>query len=97
MSSLEQALYMYESDHGAFAPSGPAGLLALENRTNRRAYFEFKPSQKDREGRVLDPWGHPFVYRVRRNDKGREWPFICSAGPNGIDEGGKGDDVTNDD
>jgi len=43
------------------------------------------------EGHVLDEWGHPI--RLRRLARGSEaWAFV-SDGPNGVSEGGKGDDV----
>jgi len=40
--------------------------------------------------RPVDPWGHPYVYRNRGSDK----PQMYSVGPNGVDEGGAGDDVS---
>ncbi|MEM1451438.1 MAG: type II secretion system protein GspG [Planctomycetota bacterium] len=40
----------------------------------------------------LDPWGRPFVYQPL---EGFEFE-VRSAGPNGIDEGGEGDDITRD-
>ena len=39
---------------------------------------------------LLDPWGRPFVYRVAPNSEYR----LYSLGPDGVDENGKGDDVT---
>lgn len=39
-------------------------------------------------GLVPDPWGNPFVYRVDGEDFA-----LYSAGPDGIDNGGEGDDV----
>jgi len=96
MGQMEQALSMYRIDHDDY-PSPLAGGLALLSQPGTRhgAYFEFKPSQKDESGRILDPWGRPFAYDVR------PWPrrqlVLYSVGPNGIDEGRKGDDLSHDD
>jgi type II secretion system (T2SS) protein G len=94
ISSLEQGLALYESDQGNYPPS----LATLSETRSARGsvYFEFKASQKDGQGRILDPWSHPFIYRVRRDEKGRNRVLLYSTGPNGIDENGKGDDVKND-
>ena len=37
----------------------------------------------------MDPWGNP--YRFRLNARGK--PFLWSAGPDGVDQGGEGDDI----
>jgi hypothetical protein len=37
----------------------------------------------------MDPWGTSYLYRL--NERGK--PFLWSAGPNGRDEGGDGDDI----
>jgi hypothetical protein len=37
----------------------------------------------------VDPWGNGYLYRL--NERGK--PFLWSAGPNGIDDGGQGDDL----
>ena len=49
-----------------------------------------------RDGYFIDPWGNKL--RWRDTDKGKLSPYnmrknIYSIGPNGIDEGGKGDDI----
>lgn len=38
---------------------------------------------------LLDPWGEKFIYSLKNNQ-----PEIYSAGPNRLDEGGHGDDIT---
>ena len=51
-------------------------------------------SELSKGGRpLLDPWGHPFVYRVGSSLKYQ----LYSIGPNGVDENGKGDDISNED
>jgi hypothetical protein len=37
----------------------------------------------------IDPWGRPYVYRVRTDGL----PELYSLGPNGIDEHARGDDI----
>ena len=95
ISSLEQALAMYEMDHGNYPPS--LALLSESQGKRGHIYFEFKPNQKDGVRRILDLWGHPLVYRIRPEEKGRHQVLLYSTGPNGIDEKCKGDDVSNED
>jgi len=41
---------------------------------------------------LVDGWGRPFIFRVNPH---REYGIeLYSAGPNGRDEGGRGDDIT---
>ncbi|MEZ0229820.1 MAG: type II secretion system protein GspG, partial [Planctomycetota bacterium] len=42
--------------------------------------------------RVLDAWGHPIDYRRPGRVHPRGWD-LYSFGPNGVDEGGEGDDI----
>jgi general secretion pathway protein G len=37
----------------------------------------------------VDPWGH--AYNFRLNERGK--PFLWSSGPDGVDQGGEGDDI----
>jgi len=46
-----------------------------------------------RESPVLDGWGHPLIYKAVPGHGGRKFQ-LRSAGPNGRDDGGKGDDLT---
>ena len=43
------------------------------------------------EGRFVDRWGHPLVYR--RDTEARYGYYLYSTGWNGLDEGGRGDDM----
>jgi hypothetical protein len=38
---------------------------------------------------AVDPWAHRYVYRARVDAP----PLVYSLGPNGVDEGGEGDDI----
>jgi len=76
-------------------PSTKEGLEALTKGTvHRRPIFVHRVNGEI-QSRILDPWDHPFAYR---RTPGRGEPFVLySVGPNGIDENGKGDDVSNND
>jgi hypothetical protein len=80
-----------ERGHDA-VPKDRAGLLVAlsQKRTDTdRVYYSIDSSRIDpSNGLLLDPWGHPYVYRLV-GDQLR----IHSTGPNGVDEEGAGDDV----
>ena len=46
-----------------------------------------------RESPARDGWGHPLIYRAIPGHGGRKFQ-LRSAGPNGQDDGGAGDDLT---
>lgn len=94
LGQMEMALAMYRQDYDEYPPGGPTGLSRLGKPGKRGAYYEFRESQLDPELRVLDPWRHPYVYRVHRREGKADRVELYSVGPNGIDEAGKGDDVT---
>ena len=106
ISQLEQALKQYQLDHGDYPLSGADGLALLYKVRSPRGwiYFEFRSAQVIK-GTIVDMWGRPLVYRNNLSDheKGYVNPFaqnklgvdIYSFGPNGIDEGGAGDDINN--
>ena len=80
---LKEDITAYQQTHGAYPP-GPGPIPGMKSP-------------------VLDPWGQPLVFRHVRTISGRHgtpvkvttWNEyrIHSVGPNGIDEGGNGDDV----
>lgn len=80
LQQLSAAMTVYKISQGAY-PKELADLV--------------KPLPDYEEGCLgkpelpLDPWGNG--YRFRLNEKKK--PFLWSAGPNGLDEGGAGDDV----
>jgi Type II secretion system (T2SS), protein G len=45
-----------------------------------------------RESPVRDGWGHPLIYQAIPGRDGRKFQ-LRSAGPNGQDDGGEGDDI----
>lgn len=47
-----------------------------------------------RKSPVLDGWGHPLIYKVVPGHHGGRKFQLRSAGPNGLDDGGDGDDLT---
>ena len=102
IASMDTAIAMYQGDMGAYPPSENANLVAaLFEETDdthwQGPYMEFKQEEVNDE-EALDPWGQPYVYvsvnggspthRTRSYD-------LYSFGPNGKDEDGAGDDITN--
>lgn len=54
-------------------------------------YPDSERTRFDGSNRLLDLWGHPYVY-IAAPSSGK--PFVIySRGPNGIDNGGEGDDI----
>jgi general secretion pathway protein G len=92
ITHFSSALATYEVDSGRY-PSTDQGLEALlvkpagapEPRNWKGPYLESKLLP-------LDPWDHPYLYVCPgvRNPAGYD---LWSAGPNGVDEGGTGDDI----
>ncbi len=94
LAQLEQALAMYRLDMD-FYPTTSQGLEALTKGTVHHPPYFVNRLNGEIQPRILDPWGHPFVYRYKY--QGRATRFeLYSAGLNGIDENGMGDDVTSD-
>lgn len=79
IANLSQAVGLYRDDHGD-VPTESQGLEAL---------LSGPPPLIDKLPK--DPWGKPYLYRRTPSKPGFE---IHSAGRNGLDEGGAGDDVT---
>lgn len=50
-----------------------------------------------KDGLLIDPWGHPYVYQRYDPGDNLKWHtyVIYSIGPNGVDEDGNGDDIGN--
>jgi general secretion pathway protein G len=87
ISNLKLALQTFETDNDRF-PTTEEGLAALVDKPAaelpgwKHAYVEKVPT---------DPWGHPYIYR---SPGANNADFdLYSAGPNGQDENGAGDDV----
>ena len=89
---LEQCAKEYELDYGRFPPPEAGGVALLGDK-----YFIFNPDKLDSQGQILDPWSRPLIYRVRlKPGAGLNEVLIYSTGPNGVDEGGLGDDISSD-
>ena len=102
ISALETAIAMYQSDMGQYPPSGNKTLIgALQDDPGdvdwSGPYMEFKQEEL-KDGELLDPWGRPYQYISVNGGapKHRERSFdLLSVGPNGVDDGGTGDDIYN--
>jgi hypothetical protein len=71
-------------------------MSASENRRLPATLEELTVEGKNGSGKYLrslpqDPWRHPYVYKVLDADARRF--VVYSAGPDGIDNGGGGDDI----
>ena len=83
---------MYRQDFGRYPPTLEA--LTQPRPGGLRPFLKFRGDGQD-QPRALDPWGHPLIYRYNHVDYSSPYE-LYSVGPNGIDESGKGDDVTSD-
>ena len=103
IAALETAIEMYHADLGNYPPSGNAALVsALQDDPNNvdwnGPYIEFKASELDGGANVLDSWSHPYVYVSINGGSPEHRPKsydLFSLGPNGTDDGGGEDDLTN--
>ncbi len=93
ISSLENALMLYATDHAGEYPSGDGTEV-----------FEMLMAKTDAEGKAIDPlltelptdaWGEPLHYEYPNSKAESTKPAIWSSGPNKEDENGSGDDVVN--
>jgi hypothetical protein len=67
-----------------------ARIMPLLKQLNERERYKVR---FDAEGHVVDGWGRRLRLRMVRADGERAPYFFYSVGANGVDEGGKGDDV----
>ena len=102
IGSLETAIAMYQGDMGSYPPTENANLVRAVSEDTDNAdwqgpYMEFKQDELE-NGALLDPWGTPYLY-VSVNGgspKHRTRSFdLYSFGPNGKDDEGGGDDISN--
>jgi prepilin-type N-terminal cleavage/methylation domain len=100
IASLETALALYHVDFGAYPAAGNLNMVTLltdsvnlgGNPEWRGPYMSFKENDltgKVPNATVIDPWKHAYGYDLPGIPEYRIW----SAGPNGIDEDGAGDDI----
>jgi general secretion pathway protein G len=81
---IRQVLERYKKDHGRY-PTAEESLNALVDPSPAGRYFISKHA-------IIDPWGHAYIYKPS-NWRQDEAVVVYSRGPNGIDEGGAGDDT----
>lgn len=84
---LKKGLRDYRDERGNYPDSGVANL-ARELGPRGSDSVKLTAGQTDKEGRILDGWGRPLIYR--RTDEGFR---LYSTGPDGRDDGGSRDDV----
>jgi type II secretory pathway pseudopilin PulG len=84
LRGLSQVLEQFRADHGRY-PTREEALYVLVDPSPGGRYF---PSSHG----ITDPWGHIFIYRPP-DPQQKGGPTFYSSGPNGIDEGGSGDDI----
>lgn len=104
LRNLEQALQVSQIDLGKYPSSGNANMVrALSAPPGAIPYLVFPPEALDSDGRLLDPWKKPFVYLNNADGsapptwapRNRSFFDLYSYGPDGVDNRGEGDDVTN--
>lgn len=80
---IKTALIKFREERGRY-PTEAEGLQALVDPSPQGKYFV--------NDRILhDPWGHLIVYQLSPKGDGFT---IYSLGPDGIDKGGQGDNIT---
>lgn len=86
LRELKASLTIYKISTGGYPGSLPELLTPLD---------DFPEGAYTGGALPLDPWGHAYNFAMEANPAkgGRVMPKLWSAGANGIDEGGAGDDV----
>jgi hypothetical protein len=97
--TLRHALEVYHSRIGLpLAPSNELIVAVLEGKNitglnpQQEKLIVFSHQKLDKKGRLLDTWDRPIHFLT--NSTPGQTLLVYSVGPNGIDEGGRGDDVT---
>lgn len=98
--SFERAAREYRRDFGIY-PLTDANSTWSEKLIEAQFVTAEQMSQGDSSTQPVDPWGTPYVYvpppdpRADPDDQS-QGPRIGSFGANGVDDGGKGDDLWSD-
>ena len=98
MQSIASALDMYKL-HMKQWPSEEEGLNALVSKDaiqDEAKAANWRGPYIDAAA-LRDKWNNPLVYRYPGELRGEEYYDLISYGPNGQDDGGQGDDITNHD
>lgn len=80
LQQLSAAMTVYKISQGGY-PTALADLV--------KPLPDYEEGCLGRPDLPLDPWGSGYFFRLNEKKK----PFLWSAGPNGVDEGGAGDDI----
>lgn len=92
---LDQAIHLYRAERGAYPPANRPLVPALREVPAAWDHLGKEiPHRAAPDGRFLDRWGRPIRYTF----PGRIHPAffdLVSAGRDGADENGEGDDLTN--
>jgi type II secretory pathway pseudopilin PulG len=101
LGQLESALEAYSLDYGSPPPTGNAAMVRALSASRKEPceyiHLEVESPSMIQAGEVRDPWGHPLVYRAPTHSQelNEERGFeLYSVGRNGIDEQGRGDDIS---
>ena len=86
LETLSQSLNYYQLDIGGY-PTTEQGLKALWQSPGQNEAWGGPYVRQERQ--LLDPWGHPFIYRAPGQDSDYD---LISLGSDGK-EGGTGDDA----
>lgn len=88
---IEEALYAFKRDAGRL-PYTEEGLSALIDPPNDS--LDWRGPYIDRNHPPKDAWQHDFIYYQPAKTGSGDFD-LYSPGPNGVDEHGKGDDISN--
>lgn len=91
IGQLRMQLGLFEQRYGHYPTEEEGGLMALLERPSSIAEADWR---RFGESEPVDSWGNTYIYLVgnRRIDPDRDFN-IYSMGPNGQDDGLKGDDI----
>jgi len=93
LAGIDNGVLLYSLEQGGFPDGHGTEVLRRLAHPEKDEFGDVEPAWL--EGHT-DPWGHPYNYqwpnpRVQNAKK----PAIWSNGPNGVNEDGRGDDITN--
>lgn len=94
IARLEKALFLYRLDHGSFPPTPGEPLPRyLASGGAAGPYIDLSRERID-QGRFVDRWNTPYQY-VYPGVRNKGLFDLLSFGPNGRNEQGWGDDISN--
>jgi general secretion pathway protein G len=100
ISTLETAISMYEADVGSYVSGDGSGndfadwLEDEEGDGWNGPYMHFKDEDLS-ESSFKDPWGNAYNYKTGAGINNTDFVDIWSNGPDGEDDSGADDDITN--